>query len=187
MGGNPWRFCVKGFTLIELLVVVLIIGILTAAAMPAYQKAVERSRMVEAVNLLDAIAQAQERRYMNINKYALDFRGLGVAPRGASGPAFCTKGVVSAGTPACGTGNGFLMRLTGTSVADGVGYADRVSPGEIRYAYTLSRKYDSTGTTCSGSNDNGKALCADYCGIDTPADSCCSDGRSSACDAVSAP
>lgn len=174
----------KGFTLIELLVVVLIIGILSAAAMPAYQKAVERSRMVEAVNLLDSIAQAQERRYMNVNKYALDFRGLGVAPKGASGPTFCTKGAVSDGTPACGTGNGFLMRLTGTSILDGVGYADRVSPGEIRYAYTLSRKYDSTGTTCSGTNENGQALCADFCGIDTPVPSCCSSGFSSACDEI---
>ncbi len=172
----------KGFTLIELLVVVLIIGVLTAAAMPAYQKAVERSRMVEAVNLLDSIAQAQERRYMNVNRYSLDFRGLGVAPKGASGPTFCTKGAVSAGSSACGTGNGFLMSLTGTSVPEGIGYAERVAPGEVRYAYTLSRKYDVSGTTCSGTNENGRALCADFCGIDTPVDACCSSGFSSACE-----
>ena len=173
----------KGFTLIELLVVVLIIGILAAMAMPSYFKAMERSRMTEAVTLLANIAQAQQRKYMQINSYAKNYSGLDVAPAGATGSVYYTKGDVAKGTK----GNGFGVTLstanaykTGFATATREANANSKDPG-LNYQYNLVRYYASDLTTCNGTNKNGQALCADFCGIDDPQASCCSDGSKKAC------
>ena len=170
----------KGFTLIELLVVVLIIGILAAMAMPQYFKAMERSRMTEAVTLLANIAQAQQRKYMQINAYAKNYSGLDVAPKGASAGNYCTKGTLAADGK-CGKGNGFLVSLeqTNTGLNKGNAVAKRVGPGTLQYQYNLVRYYNGEGTQCNAENKNGAELCMDFCGLDetpTVTYKCCSDG-----------
>ena len=171
-----------GFTLIELLVVVLIIGILAAMAMPQYFKAVERSRMTEAVTLVDSIVKSQRRHYMQTNRYTEHFEGLDVTPKGARGNVYYSKGNPTTGAG----GNGFKVVLGRADFWAGNVIAYREINGNqthssLQYIYHLERSYQNDNTTCGGINQAGKELCADFCGIDTPVGHCCNDGTAGYC------
>lgn len=72
----------KGFTLIELLVVVLIIGILSAVALPQYQKSVEKARATEANINLKALEDAMKVYVLERGEPAQDLDDLSIALSG---------------------------------------------------------------------------------------------------------
>ena len=82
----------KGFTLIELLVVVLIIGILSAVALPQYTRAVEKSRATQGITLVKSIADGQKIYYMANGTYTDKLEDLDIGlPNNPTGSRVTVK------------------------------------------------------------------------------------------------
>jgi type IV pilus assembly protein PilE len=77
-----------GFTLIELMIVVLIIGILAAIAIPAYQNYITRAARTKATQGLTNLAGLEERFFYSNNKYG-SLTDLGVTA--SAGGTYCIE------------------------------------------------------------------------------------------------
>ncbi len=122
----------SGFTLIELLTVVLILGILTAIALPQYQKTIQRTEAANALINLRTIFDSAKRFYASNSQWPTSFTGLDVdlfdvSPEGNMGEFQYTFSTNNSGTvSACrlidgAADNSFCLRAARRKVAPTTG------------------------------------------------------------------
>ncbi len=103
-----------GFTLIEIMIAVVIVGILTAVALPSYNAYVTRTRLTEAFTGLAGLQPRMEQHWSNNRTYAgFDAEALDQMPADSDNFAFeLTSATASA----------YLVTATGQGNADGFAY-----------------------------------------------------------------
>jgi len=127
----------KGFTLIELLVVVLIIGILSAVALPQYEKAVWKSRNSQLKTAVRSIMQAQKVYYMANGSFSSDFSALDldlplthVTTSSGSGSNVCA--LFTEAGDAIRQGKKFMVLLNGSASINSWAVAGMWSEGKYK-------------------------------------------------------
>jgi type IV pilus assembly protein PilE len=77
----------QGFSLIELVIVLCALAIIALIALPSYGSASGKTRRAEGKILLQTVLAAEERYYLNFNRYSADAGSSGLGVASASQPS----------------------------------------------------------------------------------------------------
>ncbi len=131
----------QGFSLIELMIVVVVIGILSAVAIPSYSNYVKRGKIAEATTSLSGLRVSMEQ-YFQDNRTYLNAAGT------ACGVAMPTAAAVQHFTLTCaGTATTYLITATGNAAS-----------GMANFAYTIDQQNAKT-STITAAGWTGNAAC----------------------------
>jgi type IV pilus assembly protein PilE len=137
----------RGFTLIELVVTVAIVALIMAIAVPSYRAYVLRANRADATTALLRLAAAQERFYLQNNRYA-DNTLLDDAPPAGLGFTATERGLYNVTLAVNGGGwqNGYILTATANSTG-------RQTDDTACRAFTVNEQGNRTAADSSGTTN----------------------------------
>lgn len=159
----------QGFTLMELIFVIIIVAVLSTFAVQTYVKVIERATMSDAVNMLSAGANAQERYFLQRNAYTNKWSYLDLNM--SSDPQLFknedgSEIYYTKGNSPDNTGDGFAISFQFDYYRHGFVVAQRV--GSDKYTYKLVRPFGQGQVYCIPvyESEFDVNYCMDYAGVE---------------------
>jgi type IV pilus assembly protein PilE len=108
--------CTTGFTLIELMIAVVVIAILAAIAIPAYESYVEKARRTDAKTAVLDLATREQRYYSVNNVFTASPQDLGYGAAGTTFPMTVGSGYYSVNVVAPAGASPPTFTVTATAI-----------------------------------------------------------------------